>query len=92
MNRTTLLFTLLTLLTAALFVADLASGSVPVAAGDVWAALTGGACDPATRDIILKIRLLKAVMAVAAGAALAASGLEMQTLFRNPLEIGRAHV
>ena len=85
MNRTTLLFTLLTLLTAALFVADLASGSVPVAAGDVWAALTGGACDPATRDIILKIRLLKAVMAVAAGAALAASGLEMQTLFRNPL-------
>ena len=85
MNRTALLFTLLTLLTAALFVADLASGSVPVAAGDVWAALTGGACDPATRDIILKIRLLKAVMAVAAGAALAASGLEMQTLFRNPL-------
>ena len=66
MNRTALLFTLLTLLTAALFVADLASGSVPVAAGDVWAALTGGACDPATRDIILKIRLLKAVMAVAA--------------------------
>lgn len=46
MNRTALLFTLLTLLTAALFVADLASGSVPVAAGDVWAALTGGACDP----------------------------------------------
>ena len=85
MNRTTLLFTLLTLLTAALFVADLASGAVPVAAGDVWAALTGGACDPATRDIILKIRLLQAVMAVAAGAALAASGLEMQTLFRNPL-------
>lgn len=36
MNRTALLFTLLTLLTAALFVADLASGSVPVAAGDVW--------------------------------------------------------
>ena len=36
-------------------------------------------------DIILKIRLLKAITALAAGAALAASGLEMQTLFRNPL-------
>ena len=37
------------------------------------------------RDIILKIRLLKAVTALFAGAALAASGLQMQTLFRNPL-------
>ena len=37
------------------------------------------------RTIILKIRLLKAVTALLAGAALAASGLEMQTLFRNPL-------
>lgn len=85
MSRTPLLFTLLTLLVAALFIADLAVGSVAVSAGDVWAALTGGACDPTTRDIILKIRLLKAITALAAGAALAASGLQMQTLFRNPL-------
>ena len=34
---------------------------------------------------MLKIRLLKALAALLAGAALAASGLEMQTLFRNPL-------
>jgi iron complex transport system permease protein len=40
---------------------------------------------PATSDIILKIRLLKAITALFAGAALAAGGLEMQTLFRNPL-------
>ena len=52
---------------------------------DIRAALTGGSCDPAVRDIILKIRLLKAVTALFAGAALAASGLQMQTLFRNPL-------
>jgi iron complex transport system permease protein len=44
-----------------------------------------GVCDPAIRDIILRIRLLKAVTALLAGAALAASGLQMQTLFRNPL-------
>ena len=85
MKRTALLFTLLTLLTAALFVADLAVGSVAVPLRDIRAALTGGACDPTVRDIIVKIRLLKAVTALFAGAALAASGLQMQTLFRNPL-------
>lgn len=84
-RRTTLLFAALSLLTAALFTADLMVGSVAVAPGDIWAALTGGACDPAVRDIILKIRLLKAITALFAGAALAASGLQMQTLFRNPL-------
>lgn len=84
-RRTAILFTVLSLLTAALFTADLLVGSVAVAPRDIWAALTGGACDPALRDIILKIRLLKAVTALFAGAALAASGLQMQTLFRNPL-------
>ena len=83
--RTAILFTVLSLLTAALFTADLLIGSVAVALRDIWAALTGGSCDPAVRDIILKIRLLKAVTALFAGAALAASGLQMQTLFRNPL-------
>ena len=82
-RRTAILFTVLSLLTAALFTADLLIGSVAVALRDIWAALTGGSCDPAVRDIILKIRLLKAVTALFAGAALAASGLQM--LFRNPL-------
>ena len=68
-----------------LFILDLAVGSVSVSAGDVWRALSGGETDPATRNIILNIRLLKALTAVFAGAALAASGLQMQTLFRNPL-------
>ena len=78
-RRTAILFTVLSLLTAALFTADLLIGSVAVALHDIWAALTGGSCDPAVRDIILKIRLLKAVTALFAG------GLQMQTLFRNPL-------
>ena len=53
--------------------------------GDIWAALTGGNCPAATAKIVLHIRLLKAVVALTAGAALAVSGLQMQTLFRNPL-------
>lgn len=84
-SRNTILFTLLAVAMVALFIADLAIGSTAIHLGDVWAALTGGECDVATRDIILKIRLIKAVMAILAGAALAVSGLQMQTLFRNPL-------
>lgn len=85
MSRPALLFALLLFATAALFTADLAVGSVALSPAEVWQALTGRATDPTVRDIVLKIRLLKALTALAAGAALAASGLEMQTLFRNPL-------
>ena len=85
MTRPALLFVLLALATAALFIGDLAVGSVDIPLSEVWAALTGGPCDPTNGTIILKIRLLKAVTALLAGSALAASGLAMQTLFRNPL-------
>ena len=85
MTRPALLFVLLALATAALFIGDLAVGSVDIPISEVWAALTGGPCDPTNGTIILKIRLLKAVTALLAGSALAASGLAMQTLFRNPL-------
>lgn len=85
MTRTATLFRLLALFTAALFAADLFIGSASLSAGEVWEALTGRAADAAVIDIVLKIRLQKAVTALAAGAALAASGLQMQTLFRNPL-------
>lgn len=68
-----------------LFCLDLAVGSVRIPLSDVWEALSGGDCPPATRRIILDIRLMKAVVATLVGAALTVSGLEMQTLFRNPL-------
>ena len=84
-SRITILFTVLSAAIVALFVVDLAIGSTSISMGEVWAALTGGECDGATRDIVLKIRLIKAIMAVLTGAALAVSGLQMQTLFRNPL-------
>ncbi len=85
MTRNRLLFILLSLMCIALLIADLALGSTDIAIADVWATLTGGEVDEVARTIILKIRLTKAVVAVAAGAALSASGLAMQTLFRNPL-------
>lgn len=84
-SRSAILFSSLSLLTAALFVADLVIGSVNIPLRDVWAALAGGDCDPVTAKIVLDIRLTRAVVALLAGVALAVSGLLMQTLFRNPL-------
>jgi iron complex transport system permease protein len=83
--RSKILFTILAITTLLLFAVDMMVGSVGIAAADVWAALTGGECDPITRKIVLDIRLMKSVMAILAGAALSVSGLQMQTLFRNPL-------
>lgn len=84
-TRSAILFATLAALTLFLFLLDLAVGAVPIPLGDVWAALTGGDCPRATAKIVLNIRLIKAVVALLAGAALSVSGLQMQTLFRNPL-------
>lgn len=84
-SRTPILFLLFTAAVVALFAADMAVGSVSIPLRDVWAALTGGDCDPTTAKIVREIRLTKAIVALVAGAALAVSGLQMQTLFRNPL-------
>lgn len=84
-SRSAILFAMLAALTLFLFLLDLAVGAVAVPLGDVWAALTGGDCPRATAKIILNIRLIKAVVALLAGVALSVSGLQMQTLFRNPL-------
>ncbi len=84
-SRTALLFIILTALTLALFTVDMAVGAVSIPVCDVWAAMTGGDCPRATAKIIINIRLVKAVVALLAGAALSVSGLQMQTLFRNPL-------
>ncbi|WP_300109652.1 iron ABC transporter permease [uncultured Alistipes sp.] len=84
-TRTTWLFLSLSLLALVLLLLDLAVGSVNIPLREVWAALTGAACDPTTAKIVVSIRLMKAVVAILTGAALAVSGLQMQTLFRNPL-------
>jgi iron complex transport system permease protein len=68
------------------FLLSLAIGSVNIPLSDILRVLFGG---EATREtwakIVLNFRLPKALTATLAGAALAVSGLQMQTLFRNPL-------
>lgn len=78
-------FVLLSIALVALAIGDLAIGTTDIALSDVWAALVGGATTDEYRTIVCELRLPKVVVAIAAGMALAASGLEMQTLFRNPL-------
>ena len=84
-SRSTTLFIALSLLLVILFVLDLLIGSVHIPLCDILGALFGGDVDASTRLIVLDIRLIKAIVAVLAGIALSVSGLQMQTLFRNPL-------
>ena len=73
-------------LLAALFCLSIALGSVRIPLADVFTVLAGGEAQKATwTTIVLKFRLPKALTAALAGAALAVAGLQMQTLFRNPL-------
>ena len=76
----------LSLLLLLLFVTDLALGSVRIPFTEVVRILIGGDVEnQAWQAIILKIRLPRSVTAVLVGAALSVAGLQMQTLFRNPL-------
>ena len=84
-RRSTTLFIILSILLVVLFFLDLLVGSVHIPLRDILGAIVGVDVDPATRLIVLDIRLIKAVVAILTGMALSVSGLQMQTLFRNPL-------
>ncbi|MBO3699688.1 iron ABC transporter permease [Roseivirga sp. E12] len=69
-----------------LILLDLGLGSVRIPITEVAKILTGSAVEnEAWQAIVLKIRLPRTITAVLAGAALSVGGLQMQTLFRNPL-------
>lgn len=68
------------------FLLSIAFGSVWVPVDQVVTALLGNeTTNPAWRIVVVDIRLPRALTALAAGAALGTAGLQMQTLFRNPL-------
>ncbi len=71
---------------ALLFLFGLTSGSERIPWGQCLAVLFGRhAADPVWDDILRQIRLPRCLAAWLGGACLALSGLELQTLFRNPL-------
>lgn len=83
-GRIHMLFWILASVVVLLFAVDIAVGSQFIPFATLLDVLTGGG-DDISRSIILKMRLPKALTALLAGAALAAAGVQMQTLFRNPL-------
>lgn len=84
-HRIPAIFIMLGIVTLLLLVADIMVGSVYIPPAEIVSALTGGECTEVTSSIVIDIRLAKALVALLTGAALSASGLQMQTLFRNPL-------
>ena len=68
-----------------LFALNLFWGSVSLAPGAVLTALLGKGGDALVGNIILQLRLPRAVMAALLGAALSAAGYLLQTFFANPI-------
>lgn len=68
-----------------LFITDLALGSVPIPFADVIDVLLGNPGKESWANIVWQVRLPEAITALLAGAGLSVCGLQMQSLFRNPL-------
>ena len=67
------------------FLASLAFGELRLSFQQVLGALTGGGGDDIARTVVRDFRLPRALVGLAVGAALGASGAVMQAFFRNPL-------
>ena len=84
--KSTAKWTILLLLLFLLMFCGLMLGSVHIPAGKIAEILSGTSSgNPAWDHIILDLRLPRIFTAILAGSALAVAGVQMQTLFRNPL-------
>ncbi len=83
-NKSGVIFGGLMILLILFFILDLFLGSVTIRPGEIIAAIFNNS-DETTRTILTQFRLPKAITALLVGIALSISGLQMQTLFRNPM-------
>jgi iron complex transport system permease protein len=84
--RLPFLFVLLIVLLVILILLDLTTGSVKIPANRVFSILFGTNDEnPVWNTILYEFRIPKTLTAILAGSALSVSGLQMQTVFRNPL-------
>ena len=85
-HSTTFLMSLIVASILVLMFLNLVLGSVSIPLKSVWNIICGLGDEPVTwQNIVWKSRLPQALTALVAGAGLAISGLQMQTVFRNPL-------
>lgn len=80
-----LLLLLLLLSIVVFFVLNIFLGTVRIPMSDVCRILVGEGDNEIWRNIVFSSRVPQALTALVAGAGLAVSGLQMQTVFRNPL-------
>lgn len=86
MNRGRLFFIILPVLIVLLSVLSLLYGAVSIPYESIFKMLSGGEVENESwRVILFESRIPQTVTALLSGAALAVSGLLLQTLFRNPL-------
>lgn len=85
-GKNTIRWTILILLLLLLFALNLSLGSVKIPLPEIFKILlTHQNSNSVWTDIVWDFRMTKALTCVLAGSALAAAGLQMQTLFRNAL-------
>jgi iron complex transport system permease protein len=85
-RKTILIFLILIISLILLFAVDIITGSVKIPFSEIWhSIISNHPLRSEWKIIILDFRLPRAIVAILAGMALAVSGLEMQTYFRNPL-------
>ena len=78
-------FITLVILLGVALAANICIGSVSVPVSQVWDILTGEQADEVYRNIVMQIRLPRALGGAAMGGALALSGYLLQTFFHNPI-------
>ena len=84
--RTIAHYTILALVLLVLFASNIIFGAIDIPISDIISILCGGEAEKASwKFIILESRTPQALTALLSGAALATSGLMLQTAFRNPL-------
>ncbi|MEN6618880.1 MAG: iron ABC transporter permease [Rikenellaceae bacterium] len=78
-------YAIIAVLLLALIVLNLILGSVIIPVKDIVSALFGSSAPDYVSDILFSFRIPKLITAILAGVALSICGLQMQTLFKNPL-------
>ena len=84
-NRMTIAYLAMAAALLALFALNLFWGSVALSPADIAAALLGRGTNALAANILLQLRLPRAVMVVLLGAALSVAGYLLQTFFANPI-------
>lgn len=86
MKRHILLLALIFASILLFFILNLVLGTISIPVGSIWNILSGTGDEPLIwQNIIWKSRFPQTLTALVAGAGLSISGLQMQTVFRNPL-------